>query len=60
LLQQVEISAMPSAVATPDLVSLPTSWTVHLRAERESPSTIESYATGVRLFLAYCADAERR
>jgi len=49
---------MPSTVATPDLVSLPTSWTVHLRAERESPFTIENYATGVWLFLVYCADAE--
>lgn len=46
---------MPSIVATPDLHSLLTSWTVHLRAERKSPATIESYTTGVRLFLAYCA-----
>jgi integrase/recombinase XerD len=28
---------------------------VHLRAERKSPQTIDSYATGVRQFLAWCA-----
>ena len=48
---------MSSTTAAPDLRSLLTSWTVHLRAERKSPSTIESYTTGVRLFLAHCADA---
>lgn len=47
---------MPSTAAGPDLASLLTSWTVHLRAERKSPSTIESYTIGVRMFLTYCAD----
>jgi len=46
-----------STTAAPDLRCLLASWTVHLRAERKSPSTIESYTTGVRLFLAYCTDA---
>jgi site-specific recombinase XerD len=40
----------------PALTSLLTSWTVHLRAERRSPLTVESYSTGVRLFLAWCAN----
>lgn len=39
---------------TPDLASLLPSWLVHLRAERKSPATVESYEIGVRLFLRYC------
>ncbi|MQA15288.1 MAG: tyrosine-type recombinase/integrase [Pseudonocardiaceae bacterium] len=30
------------------------SWQVHLRAERKSPETVDSYATGVRQFLDWC------
>ena len=32
------------------------SWTVHLKAARKSPSTVAAYTTGVRLFLAWCAE----
>lgn len=39
---------------TPDLASLLPSWLVHLRAERKSPATVESYLIGTRLFLAWC------
>ena len=39
---------------TPDLPALLPSWLVHLRAERRSPLTVESYLIGVRLFLRYC------
>lgn len=38
-----------------DLASLITSWTVHLRAERKSDKTIESYVVSTRLFLRWCA-----
>lgn len=39
---------------SPDLRSLLESWALHLRAERKSPQTVNSYLTGVRLFLAWC------
>jgi integrase/recombinase XerD len=42
---------------TPDLAELLPSWGMHLRAERKSPQTVESYLIGARLFLAWCADA---
>ena len=32
------------------------SWELSLRAERKAPQTIKSYATGVRSFLAWCAE----
>src|SRR5262245_54997486 len=41
-------------MAEPDLTSLLTSWTLHLRAERKSPQTVKVYTDGVRLFLAWC------
>lgn len=41
---------------TPDLASLLTSWALHLRAERKSAATVETYSIGVRLFLAWCAE----
>lgn len=36
--------------------SLLGSWTLHLRACRKSPKTIETYGQGVRRFLAWCAE----
>lgn len=39
----------------PDLAALLPSWQIHLRAERKSPATIESYSRGVRTFLAWSA-----
>lgn len=42
---------------TPDLAELLPSWVVHLRAERKSALTVESYLIGARLFLTYCANA---
>jgi integrase/recombinase XerD len=53
--QLVKISAMPATPVVPDLAALLASWTVHLRAERKSPQTVQSYATGVRQFLDWCA-----
>lgn len=41
--------------SAPDLESLLDSWLLHLRAERKSSSTLDSYATGVRAFLGHCA-----
>lgn len=37
----------------PDLADLLPSWQRHLRAERKSPETVDSYGTGVRQFLAW-------
>lgn len=37
-----------------DLASLLDSWTLHLRAERKSPQTIDSYLAGLRGFLSWC------
>lgn len=37
-----------------DYASLITSWIVHLKAERKSASTIESYVAGARGFLRFC------
>lgn len=42
--------------ATVDLAALLPSWTLALRADRRSAQTVDSYGTGVRLFLAWCAD----
>lgn len=41
--------------SVPDLRSLLESWQVHLRAERKSAATVESYLLGVQLFLRWCA-----
>jgi integrase/recombinase XerD len=41
-------------VTQPDLAALLPSWELGLRAERKSPQTIKSYATGVHQYLAYC------
>jgi integrase/recombinase XerD len=48
---QVKISTMADRL---NYASLITSWTVHLRAERKSPSTIESYVAGAQGFLRFC------
>lgn len=37
-----------------DYASLLTSWTIHLKAERKSASTIKSYSISVRAFLDFC------
>jgi site-specific recombinase XerD len=37
-----------------DVAELLPSWELHLRAERKSPHTIESYGDGVRAYLAWC------
>ena len=42
---------MPTALA-----ALVPSCKFALRADRKSPQTIDSYTTGVRLFLAWCAE----
>lgn len=55
----VKISAMPTSGSIPDLSVLLDSWTVHLRAERKSPETVDSYRTGVRRFLDWCASQDR-
>ncbi|MGH3549764.1 MAG: tyrosine-type recombinase/integrase [Pseudonocardiaceae bacterium] len=47
---------MLTSPATPDLTALLESSTVHLRAERKSPQTVQSYTVGVRLFLTWCAN----
>ena len=39
-----------------DLAALLPSWKLALRADRKSPQTIDAYTTGVRLFLAWCAE----
>ena len=39
-----------------DLAALLGSWKLALQADRKSPQTIDSYTTGVRLFLAWCAE----
>ena len=38
-----------------DLAALLPSWKLALRADRKSPHTVDAYTTGVRLFLAWCA-----
>jgi integrase/recombinase XerD len=38
----------------PDLATLLESWTIHLRAERKSKSTLRLYRTGVRAYLGWC------
>jgi integrase/recombinase XerD len=45
-------------VTQPDLAALLPSWELSLRAERKSPQTVKSYATGVEQYLAWCADNE--
>jgi integrase/recombinase XerD len=49
---------MPST--DPDLSALLASWLLHLRAERKSEQTVKSYGDGVRRFLAWCRDTDRR
>ena len=39
-----------------DLAALLPSWKLALTADRKSPQTIDAYTTGVRLFLAWCAE----
>ena len=39
-----------------DLAALLPSWKLALTADRKSPPTIDAYTTGVRLFLAWCAE----
>jgi site-specific recombinase XerD len=39
-----------------DLAALLPSWKLALRADRKSPQTIDAYTTGVRRFLAWCAE----
>ncbi|WP_246170659.1 tyrosine-type recombinase/integrase [Pseudonocardia hierapolitana] len=51
--------ARPRSRPLPDLSVLLDSWTVHLRAERKSPETVDNYTTGVRQFLAWCAQQDR-
>jgi site-specific recombinase XerD len=41
-----------------ELADLLESWLLHLRAERKSPETVRTYATGVRQFLSYCTRAD--
>lgn len=44
---------------TPDaFTALLESWDLHLRAERKSAETLKSYLTGVRQFLAWCAERD--
>lgn len=43
-----------------DLDQLLASWEIHLRAERKSPATIKVYGDGVRRFLAWAAQNERK
>jgi len=50
---------MRASAPIPDLASLLPSWTVHLRAERKSPQTVDSYRTGVRQLLDWCAAQDR-
>ncbi|WP_445160799.1 tyrosine-type recombinase/integrase [Mycobacterium sp. Dal123C01] len=40
--------------APPDIAALLGSWEIALKAERKSPSTIESYLIGARLFVRWC------
>ncbi len=49
---------MPSPAAPVDLGSLLASWELSLRAERKSPATVKSYTTGVRQWLAWCAETD--
>jgi site-specific recombinase XerD len=47
---------MPAHSSTVDLAALLPSWKLALQADRKSAQTIDAYATGVRLFLEWCAD----
>lgn len=49
--QLVKIFTMADSLDHPALL---TSWTIHLKAERKSGSTIKSYTAGVHGYLAYC------
>jgi len=49
---------MPTPPAL-ELAELAESWQTHLEAERKAPGTVRLYTTGVRLYLAWCAEAER-
>jgi site-specific recombinase XerC len=60
LSQEISMShARPRSRSLPDLSVLLDSWTVHLRAERKSTETVDNYTTGVRQFLAWCAQQDR-
>ncbi|BCP05898.1 tyrosine-type recombinase/integrase [Mycobacterium sp. 5-140-3-2] len=43
-----------TSVTEPDLAGLLPSWTLSLQADRKSPQTLDSYTTGVRLFVRWC------
>lgn len=45
-----------AAETTVDLAALLPSWKLALQADRKSAQTVDSYTTGVRLFLSWCAD----
>lgn len=45
-----------SHIAAVDLVALLPSWTLALQADRKAHQTVDSYTTGVRLFLRWCED----
>lgn len=49
---------MTSRRRIPDLAALLDSWELALRAERKSPQTVKTYTTGVKQYLAYCAEAD--
>jgi site-specific recombinase XerD len=51
--------AVPASQQLPDLRVLLDSWIVHLSAQRKSAETIDSYATGVRQYLDWCAAEDR-
>jgi site-specific recombinase XerD len=42
------------AIPPPDLATLLPSWELALRSERKSPSTIQQYTIGARLFIRWC------
>jgi site-specific recombinase XerD len=45
---------MQKPSSAPDLPALQPSWELSLRANRKSPSTIENYTIGLRLYLRWC------
>lgn len=49
------VARMTTNRETVDLAALLPSWKVALRAERKAPQTIDSYTTGARLFIEWCA-----
>lgn len=47
---------MSSAPSVADVRALVPSWVIHLRAERRTPGTIETYLKGITGYLAWCED----